>query len=175
MMTLIFSISHPIRFSLKMFPDLKFGVITFLRYTFLFIMSFMSLCFQMFSMVFPNTELFMSLKKSFSKSFASPGSKLGIELNVWHQPMCFVKLDCMINSFQDQPMLEGLIEIHGMDCLTSTCCSDLEPAFELHEYSFFTHKQKIIMEVMKVARIRHVNLQEVTLTPFLGQLTEFIP
>ena len=67
--TWIFPISHAIRLSLnEIFPS-KFGFIIFLRYASRLVTSLMSLCFLMYSMVFPNTELFMSLKKSFSKLF----------------------------------------------------------------------------------------------------------
>ena len=54
---------------LNRIPDLKLGFITVLRYHSLLVTSLISLCFLMFSAVLPNTELFMSLKKSFSKSF----------------------------------------------------------------------------------------------------------
>ena len=66
---LVFPTSHSIRFSLKTIPNLKFSFITLLRYAFSFVTRLISLCFLMFAMIFPNTELFMSLKNSFSKSF----------------------------------------------------------------------------------------------------------
>ena len=68
-MTRIFPILHAIRYLLKTLtdPDLKFSFATSL-----FVTSFISQCFLMFSNVFPSTELFMSLKKSFSKLFFTP-------------------------------------------------------------------------------------------------------
>ena len=57
-----------IRFSLKIILDLKFGFIILLRHVSSFVTRLISLCF-LFSIIFPNTELFMSLKKSFSKFF----------------------------------------------------------------------------------------------------------
>ena len=68
-MTQTFPILYPIRFLLIMIPDLNFSFITLFRYTSTFVTRLTSLCFLIISIIFLNTELFMSLKKSFPKSF----------------------------------------------------------------------------------------------------------
>ena len=67
--TFILPISQPIWFSPERMPDFKMGFIMVLRYNSLFVTSLMFLCFLIFSIVLPKTELFINLKKSFSKSF----------------------------------------------------------------------------------------------------------
>ena len=57
----------------KRFSHLLISVVT----------SFTSLCFQIFSIVFPKTDLFIGLKKSFSRSFFDCFSWLGIHINIW--------------------------------------------------------------------------------------------
>ena len=60
-----------IKFSSKMVLFPKFGLDANLTALFLFVTNLTSTLFSMFSMVLPNTELFMSLKKSFSKVFVA--------------------------------------------------------------------------------------------------------
>ena len=40
----------------------------------------------------------------------SPGSKLGVELDVWCQPCALVELNRLMDSLHNQPVFDGLVE-----------------------------------------------------------------
>ena len=80
-----------------------------------------------------------------------------------------------MNSFQDQPVFESLIESHNVNdilFLMEEIGDQLLSPMDLH---LFAHEWKVVMEVMNVAMIRCINLhqhQEVALTLILNQLAD---
>ena len=77
-----------------------------------------------------------------------------------------------MNSFQDQPVFDGLVYIHDVNdilLLVEEAGDQLLDPMDLH---LLTHEGKVVMKVVKVVAIGYGNLQEVALTPILSQLTD---
>ena len=64
----------------------------------------------MFSIVLPNTELFISLKRSFSKLFFASRSKLCVKIDVGFQPCTLVNFIQAMNLLKNLPMFESLAQ-----------------------------------------------------------------
>lgn len=67
-------------------------------------------CFQMFSIVLPNTLLLINLKKSLSKHF-SLGPLLGVQINMGLQPGCLLKLEHLLDLSQLDPQFQVQLQI----------------------------------------------------------------
>ena len=83
-----------------------------------------------------------------------------------------VKLHSLINLFQDQPMSECLIESSSLNHILFLVERIRNQLLDPIDILLLPHKWEIIMEVVQVAVVRYVNLQEVALTPILSQLTD---
>ena len=106
--TLILPISQPIGFSPNSTQDLKLGFITFYEYAFSLVTSFISLCFLMFSIVFPNTVIH-KFEEVFFEIVLYLRSKFCVEIDVRFQQCTLVKLNHTMNFLKNQHMLESLV------------------------------------------------------------------
>ena len=80
-----------IRFSLNILELTYVGFDVSLSSFFSLITSLTSTLFLRFSIVLPKTELFMSLKKSFSKVFFSMLPFFGVEVNILLKPRALIE------------------------------------------------------------------------------------
>ena len=84
----------------------------------------------------------------------------------------FVKLNCLMNSLQNQPVFEDLIKscnVNDVLLLVEQIGNQLLDPIDL---PLLTHEWEIIVQVMQVIRVRHITLQELILPSFLSQLTD---
>ena len=72
-----------------------------------------------------------------------------------------------MNSLQNQPVLESLIESCNVNHLLLLGVQIWNQLLDSIDLSLLPHEWKIIVQVVRVIGVRHINLQEVTLPAFL--------